>query len=409
MRLLAFVAAGCGCALALLPGAPARALSLEEALVRAGQRRLEIAAIPSETQAGEGNVVQASVGPAAELDLETQSDLGDSKVEIIFVQERGGKRDARVAAARAELEALGARAEVLRLDVGYQVRKAYSAVIAAEQSLRLTEEARALARSLTETVAEKVRAGAASPIEETRAAVRLHGTSAEVERARREVALARADLALAVGDDGVRSQPLEGRLSEDTSLPDAAAPAARLSSSPDLKHLDRQVAVRRSILAAEQAQSSRDISWRAAAHYNSPDEEAWLSFGVTIPLFGSGRNRGALAAAAADVDRAEQERAAAERRRTAEWERAQAGLQASAREAEILRDEVLAGAERAFATVQEGYRLGKFPYLDVLDASQVLLEARLQHTAALAALAQARIDVDRLLGATDLFTSNVSR
>ena len=409
MRLLAFVAAGCGCALALLPGAPARALSLEEALVRAGQRRLEIAAIPSETQAGEGNVVQASVGPAAELDLETQSDLGDSKVEIIFVQERGGKRDARVAAARAELEALGARAKVLRLDVGYQVRKAYTAVIAAEQSLRLTEEARALARSLTETVAEKVRAGAASPIEETRAAVRLHGTSAEVERARREVALARADLALAVGDHGVRSEPLEGRLSEDTKLPDATAPAGPLSASPDLKHLDRQVAVRRSILAAEQAQSSRDISWRAAAHYNSPDEEAWLSFGVTIPLFGSGRNRGALAAAAADVDRAEQERAAAERRRTAEWERTQAGLQASAREAEILRDEVLAGAERAFATVQEGYRLGKFPYLDVLDASQVLLEARLQFTAALAALAQARIDVDRLLGTTDLFSSNASR
>ena len=30
---------------------------------------------------------------------------------------------------------------------------------------------------------------------------------------------------------------------------------------------------------------------------------------------------------------------------------------------------MLAGAEQAFATVQEGYRLGKFPYLDVLDAA----------------------------------------
>jgi cobalt-zinc-cadmium efflux system outer membrane protein len=70
---------------------------------------------------------------------------------------------------------------------------------------------------------------------------------------------------------------------------------------------------------------------------------------------------------------------------------------------------VLAEAERAFATVQEGYRLGKFPYLDVLDASQVLLDARLRYTAALAALAQARIDVDRLLGNTDLPTIAVSR
>ena len=102
------------------------------------------------------------------------------------------------------------------------------------------------------------------------------------------------------------------------------------------------------------------------------------------------------------MDRAELERAAAERRLAAELERAAAGLQAAAREAAILRSNVLAGAEQAFATVQEGYRLGKFPYLDVLDASEVLLAARLQYTGALGALAQARIDVDRLLGKTSV-------
>jgi cobalt-zinc-cadmium efflux system outer membrane protein len=103
------------------------------------------------------------------------------------------------------------------------------------------------------------------------------------------------------------------------------------------------------------------------------------------------------------------EHVAAARRRAGEWERASNSVQAAAREAAILRDEVLAGASQAFATVQEGYRLGKFPYLDVLDASQVLLDARLQYTAALAALAQARIDTDRLLGATGLPATTESR
>jgi cobalt-zinc-cadmium efflux system outer membrane protein len=407
---LSRIAAACGtCALALLPAKTARGLSLEEALGRAAQNRLEITAIPREMAAGEGRIVQASVGPAPELDLETRNVLEESKVELVFVHERGGKRDARVAAARADLAALRSEAQVRRLDTGYQVRTAFSAVLAAEESLGLTEEAHALARSLAETVAEKVRAGAASPIEETRAAVRLHGAAAAVERARREVALARADLALAVGDGAVRSEPLTGRLSEDTTLPDPAAAAARLAASPDLKRLDQEVLVRRSALAAEQAESSRDISWRVGANHSSLDDEAWLTAGLTIPLFGAGRNRGALAAATAAVERAGLERAAAERRRTAEWERAQAALQAAAREAAILKDDVLTGAERAFATVHEGYRLGKFPYLDVLDASQVLLDARLQYTAALAALAQARIDVDRLLGATDLSDITASR
>jgi cobalt-zinc-cadmium efflux system outer membrane protein len=400
--------AGGACALALAPGAPARGLTLEDALALAARNRFEIAAIPREVAAVEGKVSQAEVTPAVELDLETRNALEESKVEFIFVHERGGKRDARVAAARAELSALGAQAQVRRLDVGHEVRAAYTAVLAAEQSLRLAEEAHALARALSDTVTEKVRAGAASPIEETRAAVRLHGVAAEVERARRDVALARADLALAVGDGAVRSEPLEGNLPEDTALPDPAAASARLAASPDLRRLEQEVLVRRSVLAAEQTQSSRDFSWRVAANHSTLDDEAWLSAGLTIPL-GSPRNRGALAAATAEVERAETERAAAAQRRAGEWERALSAVQAAAREAAILRDQVLTGAGQAFATVQEGYRLGKFPYLDVLDASQVLLDARLQHTAALAALAQARIDVDRLLGATELPDTNASR
>lgn len=409
MRLTSLFVSACGCALALLPGTPARGLSLDEALARAARNRFEITAARHELDAGTGRTLQASVTPGFELDMETRNALEETTVGLSLLYERGGKRDARIAAARADLEALGTLAEVRRLEVGHQVRKAYTAVLAAEQSLGLTEEALALARSFSATVAEKVRAGAASPIEETRAAVRLHSAGAELERARREAALARAELGISVGDPGVRSEPLEGRLSEDTAIPDLTALTAEVAGSSDLKLLEQEVLVRRSVLAEEQSQTSRDITWRAAANHSRLDEKAWVTVGVSVPLFASGRNRGALAAATADVKRAELERTAAEGRIAAELQRAYAGLHAFAREAAILRSDVLAGAERAFTTVQEGYRLGKFPYLDVLDASEVLLSARLQYTAALAELAQARIDVDRLLGKTSLPSTTGTR
>lgn len=402
MRLSTFPIAGGICALMLLSAASARGLSLDEALSRAGHSRFEITAIPHEMQAGEGRIRQAAVKPGPVFDLETSNILEETSAAMSRTHESGGKRDARVASARADLDRLAAQADVRRLEIGRQVRKAYSAVLAAEQSFALTEESLSLTRSFADTVAEKVSAGAASPIEQTRAAVRLHGAAAGIERARREVALARAELALAVGDPDIRSEPLEGRLPEDTTIPDLAALTAQLSGSSDVQLLEREVLVRRGVLAQERAQSTSDITWRAAVNYSRPDQEAWITFGASIPLFASRRNRGALAAAAADVQRAEMEHAAAERRLAAELERAASGLQASAREAAILRSNVLTGAEQAFATVQEGYRLGKFPYLDVLDASEVLLDARLQYTGALAALAQARIDVDRLLGKTDL-------
>jgi cobalt-zinc-cadmium efflux system outer membrane protein len=408
MRLMTLLAAG-GCALALLPALPARGLTLEEALARAAQSRVEVTALPLEVQAGEGRILQASVKPGLEVDFETQDVLEETTLGVSLLHELGGKREARVASARANLEALGAQVDVRRLEIGHQVRKTYCAVLAAEQSLALSEESLTLARSFAETVAEKVRAGAASPIEETRAAVRFHGAAAEVERARREVALARAEFSLAVGDPAVRSAALEGRLPEDTTVPDAVALTGQVDGSPDLKLLEQEVLLRRGALAEERAQGTPDITWRASSTYNRLDHEAWVTFGASIPLFPSRRNRGAVSAAAADVEQAERERAAAQQRLASELERAAAGLHAYAREATILRDTVLTGAERAFATVQEGYRLGKFPYLDVLDASEVLLGARLQYTAALAALAQARIDVDRLLGKTGMPSTTSSR
>lgn len=409
MRLLTFALAGGLFALALLPGAPARGLTLEEALARAAESRFELTAIPREIRAGEGRILQAAVQPGLEVDLETRNVFEETSVGMSLTHERGGKREARVASARAGLEMLGVQTQIRRLEVGHQVRKAYSAVLAAEQSYELTEESLSLTRFFAETVAEKVRAGAASPIEETRATVRLHSAAAEIERARREVSLARAELALAVGDPDVGSEALEGRLAEDTTIPELEGLSAQIPGSPDLKLLEREVLVLRNALAEEQAQATPDITWRAATNYSRLDREAWITVGASIPLFASRRNRGDLAAAGADLERAELARATAERRLAAELARAAAGLQASAREAAILRDNVLTGAEQAFATVQEGYRLGKFPYLDVLDASEVLLDARLQYTGALAALAQARIDVDRLLGKTSVSSTSSAR
>ena len=169
MRLLTFSVAGGICALALLPAAPARGLSLEEALARAAQHRFEIAAIPREIRAGEGRITPGggrnqgrSWTSRPGTCFEESSSRGEPhRTSAAASATRGSPAPARASSW------LGAQADVRRLEIGHQVRKAYSAVLAAEQSFALTEESLSLARSFADTVAEKVRAGAASPIEET--------------------------------------------------------------------------------------------------------------------------------------------------------------------------------------------------------------------------------------------------
>ena len=72
---------------------------------------------------------------------------------------------------------------------------------------------------------------------------------------------------------------------------------------------------------------------------------------------------------------------------------------ASARSAaDILGTSVLPGAQSAFDAAQEGYQLGKFGFLDVLDAQRTLFAARVQHLNALVAFHTAAAEVERLVG-----------
>lgn len=64
-----------------------------------------------------------------------------------------------------------------------------------------------------------------------------------------------------------------------------------------------------------------------------------------------------------------------------------------------LRDAVLPGSQQAFEAVSEGYRLGRFGYLDVLESQRTLIAAGSQFLRALADYHKAVADVERLMGA----------
>jgi cobalt-zinc-cadmium efflux system outer membrane protein len=64
-----------------------------------------------------------------------------------------------------------------------------------------------------------------------------------------------------------------------------------------------------------------------------------------------------------------------------------------------LQHEVLPGAQEAFQAVQEGYRQGKFGFVEVLDAQRTLSETRGRYLEALATYHKAVADVERLIGA----------
>ena len=67
-------------------------------------------------------------------------------------------------------------------------------------------------------------------------------------------------------------------------------------------------------------------------------------------------------------------------------------------EVDTLQRDILPGALTAFNAATTGFELGKFAFLDVLDAQRTLLLARAQYLRALAEAHRSVTDIDRLLG-----------
>ena len=133
-------------------------------------------------------------------------------------------------------------------------------------------------------------------------------------------------------------------------------------------------------------------------YFNETKESAWvLGFSLPLPLFD--RNQVGILEASSRLTKAELERHAAEVRVSTALAEAYQGLVNAATEVTTLQNEVLPAAEEAFQATQEGYSLGKFGFLDVLDIQRTLFETRGRYLEALATYHKAVADLERLSGA----------
>ena len=121
-----------------------------------------------------------------------------------------------------------------------------------------------------------------------------------------------------------------------------------------------------------------------------------ITFGISIPLQLFNRNQGAIARARSQLSRIQEERRAFELEMTQTLNEAYQGLMFSHSQVTAIKSELLPGARKAFEAVNEGYRFGKFGFLDALDSQKTLFRTRYLYLEALAAYHKAAAEVNRL-------------
>ena len=148
----------------------------------------------------------------------------------------------------------------------------------------------------------------------------------------------------------------------------------------------------------EEARRIPDLTLSGGFRRFSETNDNAFVLGVSIPLPLFDRNQGGALEARYRLAKAEEEHKASEVRVRTALAEAYRALSIAFAEATALKNDVLPGAQSAFDATNEGYRQGKFGYLDVLDAQRTLFKTRDQYIETLTAYHRAVADVEQLIG-----------
>jgi cobalt-zinc-cadmium efflux system outer membrane protein len=382
---------------------PAGPLSLASAIDLALSANPTLAAAARELQAMEGTVIQAGVRPnpelAAQVEDTQKSATRTTTLQINQTIELGGKRAARIESAERGRDVAAADLDAQRLEIRSATVAAFFDVLVAQERIGLAEALLDLAQRATQAASRRVIAGKVSPIEETKARVAEASVRVELNQVQGELAAARRRLAATWGNPSPRFERADGRTEILPVVPTSEDIRRRLATAPVLTRARLEVDRRSALAELERTRriSNVTVSIGAQRVEELGRNQAIVGLSVPLPLFD--RNQGNLLEALRRTDKARDELAATEIRLSTELAQAHERLKALSLEVSSLQTEILPGAQSAYEAASKGYELGKFSFLEVLDAQRTFFQARSQYLRALADAHRAAAEIDRVLGA----------
>ncbi len=387
--------------LAMAQVASAQTLTLESALQNAFAGNPDLAAAQWEIDIAQGGRQQAGLipNPVASWDAEdTRRSTRTTTVKLSQTLELGGKRGARIEVASRAQDAAAQELEQRRNLLRAEVIDGFYGALWAQERLELSQRSMALAERGLVIANGRVTAGKASPVEATRAQVEV--SQIRLERSRAEIGVSDAyrRLAAITGSATIGFERVEAGAVNTPALPSATQLLARLESTAELRLAQLQIQQRDAGLGLEKAQRIPDLDVSIGSQYDASVRERVNLVGVSMPIPLFNRNQGNVLAASRRADQARDLRNATELRLRTETRQALDLWATANSEVRAFNQVILPAAQSAVDSATRGFEMGKFNFLDVLDAQRTLIAARTQYLAALAQATDAWVRIERIYG-----------
>lgn len=337
----------------------------------------------------------------------TTYDDYQAELSLTYEVDVFGRIRHRVGQARASALASAADREAVELSLTAETASRYVNLRSLDAQIEVLRRTFHLRADAVQIQHERVKAGAVSELDLSRAELEQANTEADLSDALRLRTEAENQLAALCGQVAsgfhLASRPVTNLTPPDVP---PGVPSALLMRRPDLVEAGQRLAATAEGVKAARADFFPTFNFTGNYGYESAEfgqlfeerSHVWTIGGaVQIPIFEGGRNSANLQAA-----RARREEALSAYRQTAltafkEAENALVALQQRRSQAEA-RARAATSAERVLKLTQDRYQEGAITYFEVIDAERGELSAALQQVQTVAARFLATIDLIRALG-----------
>jgi outer membrane protein, heavy metal efflux system len=383
-------------------------LSLSQALALVLERSPLLQSFSKDVRIGEARVLQAGLLPNPDLSFSLEDAFGpfgnrsysQATLQLSQLIELGGKRMARLKAARSFNDKLNDEYEIKRVDILASVTDKFIRTVADEHLLRLAKKGNHLAKESLDSIRRRLHAGGASELEEARARVLVARSHIAIEHAEHELLSSKRELSTFWGEDNPHFSHLTADLFHHTTLPHFDLLSARIAKSPEIQRWASEKRLREAEKRLADVKAIPDVLLGAGPRrLHATDSNSWV-FQVTMPLNIFDRNQGArkeseLLSDKASIDMSTKNLSL----RTTLFSLLQEANH-SRTELEVMKSEIIPQAERSLSIAQKGYDLGRFSYLELLDAQRTLLEAHRENIEAAYSFHSFVNSIEQLIGSS---------
>jgi len=369
------------------------ALTLEQCVSIALQQNPLILSSLGQYQASQARVSQAKALPQPSIyydsDLQPKffnfKDSGESYFGLTQSIEFPGKRHLRGKIASKESSEIMADIDLLKLDIVFEVKRAFYGLLLTQEKLKYAQQDLELAQDFLKKAELKLRAGDVAKVEVLRASVEASKAANEVKSAENGVRLAKAMLNFLLARKKYTPLEIKGKLKRPpASLNFDELIKRALSFRPEIKGIN--FSLERETLVKKKAYLSYfpDFDLGVSKHRLVGEGTYWdVTVSFPIPLFFWQPQKGEIAEAKANIESLKKDVEHLKNTITLEVEEAYMNALTADNQIQLFEDEMLNQAEEVYKMFLLSYQEGEIDGIELIEARRTLLETRKSYSDAL--------------------------